>query len=83
MLHIDCCSLIERSLVIEDSSLVLMMIEDTILDSGEAIIGKPFTAAILRQRLSDLRDMALASAARTSPLLIELPLSLAELPRDG
>ena len=138
-------------LVVEDSSLVLMMIEDAILDSGwamvgpatrvdealrlaetetfdialldinldgemswavaallksrgipflfstgydgaavlppefsnEAIIAKPFTAAILRQRLSDLRDMALASAARTSPLLIDPPLSLAELPLDG
>ena len=60
-----------------------MMIEDAIPDSNEAIIGKPFIVAILRQRLSDLRDMALASTARTSPLLIELPLSLAALPRDG
>ena len=60
-----------------------MMIEDAIPDSNEAIIGKPFIVAILRQRLSDLRDMALALTARTSPLLIDAPLSLAELPLDG
>lgn len=138
-------------LVVEDSSLVLMMIEDAILDSGwsmvgpatrvdealrlaetetfdialldinldgemswavaallksrgiplmfstgydgaavlppefssEAIIAKPFTAVILRQRLSDLRDMALVSGAPSAQLLIEPPLNLAEHPLDG